>query len=453
MNPTRWQIPQRNVALGQAAACAAVVLASIGAAAPSTSAAPPAGTVEVLAPYTESDQATFMRVLDAFTARTGIKVEYTRCCNGSLPRLETRIAAGDPPDVAVLSAPGDVTRFAHAGELVPLSSLGLTRKHMRQNFAGGELRLASVAGVLYAVPLKASSKSIIWYRPDSFRRYGFSVPRNWTQLLSVTRAFKAKGIIPWSVGGGPGPDSSWTLTDWFENIYLRTAGPTRYERLFSGRLAFTDKSVREAIKSMLQIINNRFVVGGIRGALNTNWIDAISSVFGRKAKSQLYMEGGFVGQIALGQLNTSLRPGVTINSTPWPTIDGGYRNDIIGGTDLAVAINNTASSRQLLRYLASAAAGDVWAAAGTTTGSWSVSPNRLVPRSGYANKLVGNEASQVANAQRIEFDGSDELPGMLAEEWATALQTIIGRPAAVEQTLARFQRKARRAFRSSTGHA
>jgi alpha-glucoside transport system substrate-binding protein len=414
------------------------------------SATPTPSAVEVFAPYVESDRATFLRVLDAFTAKTGIKVVYTPCCIGSLPQLQSRIAAGNPPDVAIVFRPGDLAKFAHAGDLVPLVSLGLTREHMRRNFGNGSLRLASVRGVLYAVPLKASSKSLIWYRPDVFRRDRLAVPRTWPQLLAVTRSFKRKGITPWSDGCGPGAEDAWTLTDWFENIYLRTAGPAQYERLFSGRLSFVDKSVREAAKLMLRIINDRFVVGGIRGALTTSWIDAISTVFGRNAKAQLYMEGGFVGQIALGQLNTSLRPGVTINSTPWPTIDPRYPNATVGGVDFAVAINNTSASRQLLLDLSSAAAGNVWAASGAVTGSWSVSPNRLVPRSSYANQLVGNEAHQVANAERIEFDGSDELPGTLADDWATALQNIIRAPATLDRTLARFQQAAHHAFHRAT---
>jgi alpha-glucoside transport system substrate-binding protein len=408
-----------------------------------------ATTVEVLAPYTESDRATFMRVLEAFTARTGIEVQYTPCCTGSLPQLQTRLAAGDPPDVAVVFRPGDVPTFAHAGDLVPLASLGLTSKQMKRNFAPGLLRRASVGGVLYAVPLKASSKSLIWYEPNSFRRYRFHVPRTWHQLLAITRGYRARHLAPWAIGCGPGPEDSWTLTDWFENIFLRTAGPTRYERLFAGRLPFTDRSVRHAVKLMMQIINDKFILGGTRAALATSWGDALSSVFGRAAKAQLYMEGGFVGQIVVGQLNTSLRPGLTVDSMPWPTIDPRFPGSTIGGVDFAVALNNNAAARKLLSYLSSSTAGEVWASAGLVTGSWSVSPNRLVPRARYANVLVANEAHQVANAQSFEFDGSDELPGNLAETWAAALQDIVKRPARLQQTLARFEREARRAFGSS----
>ena len=38
------------------------------------------------------------------------------------------------------------------------------------------------------------------------------------------RQVSASGVTPISVGGADG----WTLTDWFENVYLRTAGPDMY---------------------------------------------------------------------------------------------------------------------------------------------------------------------------------------------------------------------------------
>ena len=40
---------------------------------------------------------------------------------------------------------------------------------------------------------------------------------------------------------------TWTLGDWFENIYLRTAGPDKYAALFGGTLPFTDQTVVDAL--------------------------------------------------------------------------------------------------------------------------------------------------------------------------------------------------------------
>jgi hypothetical protein len=63
--------------------------------------------------------------------------------------------------------------------------------------------------------------------------------------------------------------------------------------------------VKRAILQMTQILNNNYLAGGVQGALGTAFVDGIGRVFGKKPSAQLYMEGGFVGGIALDQVNTA----------------------------------------------------------------------------------------------------------------------------------------------------
>jgi alpha-glucoside transport system substrate-binding protein len=430
------------VTVGLGAAMASALTATVVTASPN---AQRSEAIEVLAPYQDGDRATFLRVVDQFTKSTGINVKYTLCCPGQ-PDLATRIAAGNPPDVAVVFRPQDLPTLAHTGDLMTLRSLGLTSADMKRNYASGLLRLASVGHNLYAIPIKANSKSLIWYKPNSFRTHHFAIPKTWNQLLAITLGYKATGLTPWSLGCGPGPEEAWTLTDWFENVYIRTAGPTRYERLFAGRLPFTDVSVVRALKRMLQIITSKYVFGGIHGALDTSFLDGIVNAFGANAKAQLYMEGGFVGQIAIGQVNPSLRPGSTINSMPWPTIVPKWGKQTIGGVDFAVALTNTPAMRRFMRYLASPKAGEAWASAGRILGSVSISPNRRVPLGSYGNLLLANEAHQVATAASFHLDGSDRLPNNLAQTWAAALQNVIRIPVDLKPILSRFERQAHKEF-------
>ncbi len=138
--------------------------------------------------------------------------------------------------------------------------------------------------------------------PTRSRSTSFKIPKTWAQLLAITKKYKAKGLVPWSVGAGPS-QSQWTLTDWFENIYARTAGPAKYQALFTGKLKFTDPSVANAARIMTQIINNKYVLNGVQGVLGQSFVGGIGDVFGTSAKAQLYFEGGFVGGIATQQVN------------------------------------------------------------------------------------------------------------------------------------------------------
>ena len=196
---------------------------------------------------------------------------------------------------------------------------------------------------------------------------------------------------PWALGA----KDSWTLTDWFENIYARTAGVDKYNQLFSGELDFTDQSVKDALTQMTDLLNNDSVSGGIDGALGTDFVGGIGKVFSTNPTAHLYMEGGFVGGIALADVNPDLKPGKTIDFFPFPTIDQAQGNPLVGGGDVTAAFVNNEDVAKLIEYLASPEAGAIWVSTGAI-----VSPNKGVQAAAYPNELVKKEAEQVASARR-----------------------------------------------------
>jgi alpha-glucoside transport system substrate-binding protein len=393
-----------------------------------------ADSIEVLSLWGGSEKDAFLKVTAAFTKQTGIEVKYTSA-RDFIPEVRTRLAAGNPPDVGILPRPGYIGTLAKQGALKTLSSLGITQAYMKGNYASGWLKLGSSGGKLYGVPAKGNSKSVIWYKPDSFAKYKFKIPKTWAQLLTITKKYKAKGLVPWSVGAGP-QQSQWTLTDWFENIYARTAGPAKYQALFTGKLKFTDPSVANALRLMVQIINNKYVLNGIQGVLGQSFVGSITDVFGTNSKAQLFFEGGFVGGIALKDVNPKLKPGKTINSFPWPTIKASLDHPVVGAADFAAAFKDTPEVRRFLRYISTGAAGSIWVSTGAVT-----SPNKKVPAKAYTNLFVRSEARQLAAAKTFLFDGSDLLPGAFGDTWGFALQDVIQKPGNIKSIMSTFQKK------------
>jgi alpha-glucoside transport system substrate-binding protein len=407
-----------------------------------TSTAQKAKSIEVLSLWGGSEKDAFTKVTKQFTAKTGIKIKYTSA-RDFIPAIRTRLASGNPPDIAIVPRPGNLATLARQGVLKPLNSLGFTSSYLNKNYSGAWLTLGTVDGKLYGLPAKANSKSVIWYKPDSFAKYKFKVPTTWNQLITITKAYKAKGLTPWGLGCGPGP-SSWTLTDWFENIYVRTAGPDKYQSLFTGKLSFDDSSVVKALNMMTSVLNNNYVAGGIQGALGLTFQDGMARVFAKKgAKAQMYMEGGFMGGIALGQINPSLKPGKTIAFFPWPSIDKKWGSPLVGGGDLAVAFKDSSEIKQFLNFISSAAAGKTWVSTGAI-----ISPNKQVPASAYPNLLVRAEAAQVKTAKVFRFDGSDQLPGAFGDTWGDTLQKVIQKPGDAKKLMSEFQKKIKGKFGS-----
>lgn len=429
-------------AIALIAVAVAAIAASSGGARPAkqtTTAGSAADPITVLSLWGGSEKAAFLKVLAAFEKKTGVKTRY-ETARDFIPVIRTRLAAGNPPMVAIVPRPGVMADLAREGSLKSLAGMGLTPAVMNRNYSKAWVDLGTVDGKLYGVASKANSKSVIWYRPDQFKKLGVSVPTTWGQLLALSAKIKAGGETPWAVGAS-GADS-WTLTDWFENIYARTAGSAKYQGLFSGKVPFNDPTVLAAIKRMTAIINDNYVAGGVEGALGTGFVDGIGRVFGTNPDAQLYMEGGFVGGIAIGDVNKALKVGKTIGSFPWPTINASLGTPLVGSGDLAVAFADNDGVRKLIQYLASKQAGTIWVSTGAI-----VSPNKTVSPSAYPNVLVRTEAKQVASAKVFNFDGSDLLPGALGGEWGATLQSLIKTPADAGKILASFQKKAAKEFK------
>ena len=375
------------------------------------------GTITVTSLWGGSEQESFQKVLDAFKAKTGITANYESIRTDYATVLQTRITGGNPPDVSILPGIGFLRRFAKDGSIKKVADLGIDPAALEANYAPGILDIGKVDGDLYAIMVKFNSKSTLWYRPDKFTEAGVTPPATWDEFKTTLQAIKDKGTTP--LGLGVSPDT-WTLTDWFESIYLRQAGADKYDQLFAGTLPWTDPSVATAVDSMKEVLNDNFVAGGIDGALGRAWVDGIAQVFGASADADIYYEGGFVGGIATGQVNTDLKPGETIDWTDFPSFGGTEKPVTIGG-DVIAALTDNPGVKEFLEYMTTAEAGEVWAATGAI-----ISPVKAVKTDVYPTDLVKREAAQVTGATVVRFDGSDLLPAGSPDLGAELQKAISG---------------------------
>ena len=391
------------------------------------------GPVTILSLWGGSEREAFQKVLDGFTQATGIETKYETARDFEVV-IRTRLAAGNPPMAAIIPRPGPVRDWALDDSVISFEDLGVDTALMEENYAQGWIDLGTVEDQVYGIPVKANSKTTLWYDPE---RLGEAPPEDWDGLVQLTERLQGEGTTPWAVGA----KDSWTLTDWFEVLYVKQFGSEMYNQLFSGELEFTDQSVVDALNEMLKVVNDDNLVGGVEGALGTKFVSDIGQVFGENAKADLYYEGGFVGGIATDQVNTDLQPGTDIDFFPFPTINEEHGQPLLGAGDVAVAFENNEDVKALMEFLASSEGGTTWVSTGAI-----VSPNRAVELEAYPNDLVRKEAEQVRDAETFAFDGSDLLPGALGTEWPTVLQGIIRNPDGMDGALSDFQDQAESEF-------
>jgi len=363
------------------------------------------GAIVVTSLWGGTEEAAFQAVLDAFTEKTGIEATYeaNRTDYGTV--LRTRIQGGEPPDVAIIPGIGTLRSLARDGSLISMADLGINQADIEGNYAPGILDVGVVDDDLYGIMVKLNSKSTIFYSPDRFTDMGVAPAATWDELLALTDAVKAAGGTPWALGAQDG----WTLTDWFEVMYLKMHGTEAYDTLFSPDGDWTDATVTATIDKMLELLTEENIEGGVDGSLATLFVAAVSKVFSTSPSAELYYGGGFVGGIATGDdVNPALKgqEGTAIDWFDFPSIDGAGDGLVTYGGDVMAALVRDSDVAEFMEYLTTAEAGQVWAEGGTI-----ISPIVDVDTSVYPTVLIQAEAEQVTSAEAVRFDGSDLLPG------------------------------------------
>ncbi len=415
-----------------AAAVFAAVACSPSTTAPGGSAAPGGGspaagsTITVTSLWGGAEETAFQEVLTAFKAKTGVTANYVAQRTDYATVLRTSIQGGNPPDVAIMPGIGFLRSFAKDGSIKDFASLGIDVAPLAANYAPGILEVGQVDGKQYGLMVKFNSKSTVFFRPDVFETAGVTAPTTWDEFKTVISTLKSKGVVPLGLGA----KDSWTLSDWFESIYIRQAGPEAYSKLFSAEGDWNDPTVKTAAETMKEVLTDDNVVGGINGALGAGFVDGIGQVFTPTPKAAIYYEGGFVYGIATGDTNKDLAWGETIEWFDFPTF--GTPGGVTIGGDVIAALTDKPGVKDFIEYMTTVEAGTVWAETGII-----ISPIKGVAADVYPNESAKKEAAQVANAPAVRFDGQDLLPAG-GPDFGAMLQSVVkGDP--IDGLLSTFQ--------------
>src|SRR3954470_7788676 len=410
-----------------------------GGASPSASAGLPqltGTTINVIGKWSGVEQKSFLKVLDDFEAKTGATVNFTSSGDNTPTVLGTRIAAGNPPDVAILPQPGLLQQFAAKGNLIKLPDniVQLVKSSYSQSWQD----LASSGGVMYGVWFKGANKSTIWYRTDAFTQAGITTPpTTWDDFVKDLGTLRDSGASgPVSSGGGDG----WTLTDLFENIYLRTAGAEKYDQLTNHQIPWTDPSVKEALTIMSGFWKQKNLFQP--NTLQTTFADSVTQVFGNK-KGAVVIEGDFAATNITQ--STKAKPGVDAKFFPFPSVKGS-EPAVMGSGDVAVMMKDNKGSQALLQYLASPESASIWAGLGGFT-----APNSKVPLSAYSDDVARESADQLVKAKVFRFDLSDLTPadfgGTPGQGMWKDLQDLFTNPSNVDGTAKKLEQQAKAAYK------
>ncbi|MFJ4831391.1 ABC transporter substrate-binding protein [Streptomyces sp. NPDC088747] len=398
-------------------------------------------TLEVAAVWTGPEQDNFTKVLEEFEKRTGAKVNFVPTGNNTSTFLGTKIEGGKPPDVAFLPQVGVLHQFAEKGWLKDVGPEA--QAQLDKNFSTGWKDLGAFEGKQYGIYVKAANKSLVWYNTAAFEAAGITdAPATWKDFIATAQTLSDAGSPAVSIGGADG----WTLTDWFENVYLSQAGPEKYDQLATHEIKWTDPSVKDALTTLAELWGkDDLIAGGRSGALQTEFPKSVTQTFSGDTPAGMVFEGDFV--TANINADTKAKVGTDAKVFPFPAV--GDQAPVVSGGDVAVALKDGKGAQALMTFLASTDAAEIWAAQGGF-----LSPNKAMDQATYKDDVTRDIAKALlAAGDDFRFDMSDQAPAAFGGtagigEWKD-LQDFLRNPSDVAGAQKKLEADAAKAYKSS----
>jgi alpha-glucoside transport system substrate-binding protein len=217
--------------------------------------------VTIMIPWSGDEFKAFYSVVKAFERDQGIKVNV-QVTRDLTQQLDAAVAAGAPPDLAMLPSVGAIYKYANHPKETDrqLKPLHVPTGTYLQPFRG----LTQLRGGTYAVPVKVDVKSLVWFNPTGPVR-----PRAPGDLAALSK--QRPGI--WCLGLESGPTSGWPGADWIADILLAEGNVDTYTKWLSGGRNWNSDEVRKAWSDWRTLVDT-----SVEGASTRNFGQAASGM-------------------------------------------------------------------------------------------------------------------------------------------------------------------------------
>jgi alpha-glucoside transport system substrate-binding protein len=374
------------------AALALLLALGLGAACAACGGAAQSQAVTIMVPWSmgTGEYSAFAAVMNRFEDETGIQVrpQVTRAV---AQQLDADLSAGNPPDLVDLPSPGAVEQYEAEGHLRPLT---VDLSAYDQPWRG---LAESAGGTVYAVPVKADVKSLIWYDTSAVP----SPPASWKALENLS----GHGT-PWCLGLASGSTSGWPGADWVADLLLSRHQAGDYTKWLAGQLAWQSPEVKDAWQTWGALMRHGAAVdGGIKGALFTPFNNAARGM----AAGGCELEHGALS--ATGLTSTAGYGYVVLPSASGPAAPLMVSGDFMG------LFTGNPAARKFLTYLASDEAQKLWV---RQAGGHAFSADSAVPPAAYPPGVQRQIAGLLQPSARTAlcFDAGD----MMVPDMSTAFQ-------------------------------
>jgi alpha-glucoside transport system substrate-binding protein len=362
-------------------------------------------TVVFDGPFSSNDQVRFEDSVKAFEAKTGITINYVGG-KGFESEIGIRVDGGNPPDIADFPQPGLLAGFVKKGKVVDVTTF-LPADYLAKQYKQSWLDMSKMTGpngpITAGIWARYNGKSEVWYPKAAFDKAGYKVPTTWDELMALSDQIVSDGDTPWCIGIESGAATGWAMTDWIEEVMLRTTTPENYDKWVAGTLKFDSPEVNNAVDIITKIwFNDKYVYGGRKSIATTNFGDAVKPMFQNPPKCWLHIQGNFITSF----FPEGLKAGVDYDFFYEPPIDAKYGSPYEVAGDIYGMFNDRPEVRAVMEYFTRAESLKTWMKAGGA-----LSPHNDQDLTWYGDPMEKKIADLVLKSSTVRFDGSDQMPG------------------------------------------
>ncbi|MEV6382451.1 sugar ABC transporter substrate-binding protein [Streptomyces sp. NPDC051773] len=228
-------------------------------------------TLEVWTRSNPDPATTYERVFAAFTAKTGIKIDYQPVINFD-QQLQSRASTKDLPDV-MINDTALMGSYQGQGLLKPIDPASIDGHGQITDKTWAST--VGIDGRHYGIPYSRQAQTLM-IRSDWLRRLGLKAPTTWAEMLSVAKAFADRDpdgngkkdtygmVVPGSAQNG--------YAAWWGASFLWSGGAKIIERDGSGYRPTMDSAT--AVRTVTWMKDNLFC--GDNGVIQPGAISAVT---------------------------------------------------------------------------------------------------------------------------------------------------------------------------------
>lgn len=287
----------------------------------------------------EPQQIALQKSIDAFTAKTGIKVNVQWAGRAVLAQVATALNSGNSPALVDQDGPSLVAALGATNAARDVSEILAGKADDGSDLSsvlipGIAEPFKDAAGHRIVVPYELTGQTI-WFNAKVDPELKTKPPATWPQFTAYIDSEVAKGRTPIAV------DSDLAILDtvWVSHSIVRHGGVGSLSKAAvdkSGQEFMTNPAFRQAAEDLLPLMKPSVI-----GSQGTQWPAQQTAWADGSGKSDILLQGTWIPSetaAALSQSGIDPATRIKYGSFPFPNVKGGKGNDAVDATAIGFSI-------------------------------------------------------------------------------------------------------------------